>query len=81
MYVVEVSDETNFHANGFLNSVRLFERIGDAIRNPHHLKSSDRLSLFFGDDDDGKAVGSYDIVQTALIAKVAVESPARFFSF
>ncbi|EFP91336.2 uncharacterized protein PGTG_16990 [Puccinia graminis f. sp. tritici CRL 75-36-700-3] len=87
---IGVSDETNFYANGFLNSVRIFERIGDAIRNPHHMKSSDRFSLFFehdhdgdldDDSDDGKPVGSYDIVQTVSIAKVVLAGVLELLFF
>ncbi|OAV97428.1 hypothetical protein PTTG_00157 [Puccinia triticina 1-1 BBBD Race 1] len=81
---IGLADEAPFHENGFADAVRIFERIGDAIRNPHHLTSSDRFSRFFDDrpedddDDDegqdGPAGGSYDVLQMTLIAKVVLAS-------
>jgi len=73
---IGLSDETNFHINGFPDSVRIFERIGSSIRNPDHLRSSDDFSHFFDlDQDDGRAPeGSYDILQTLLIARVVLAS-------
>ncbi|KNF04873.1 hypothetical protein PSTG_01927 [Puccinia striiformis f. sp. tritici PST-78] len=79
------SDEFSFINNGFVNSIRFFERIGSVIKNPYHLKSSDQFSNFLDLDEenpDSPSVdGGYDIFQTVLIGKVILASVLELLFF